>query len=342
VPSFVAQADDALVKGGIPPEMIARMRRMPKEPLAEERYNHSVLLEAEGLTAEQERMLLSIVAATDAAQMALYSQRKLNEKTLKNAEKIVRQQVLSGLDRQRRDIERRFWHAAHCVLTPDQMRQARELFSPRYRYPPQLEEKIQMLPGMTPARANRVRALFAELESESTADTALVQRTRAQMRDKKLDRKARDGYAKEQQAANARLAALRGQFRERLIETLTEEQLDALRAMPPILSANDLRQPPQRVFNGIGTRRDQLAKLAPFQKEMQGIQRAIQRDSRSAMSKMAMGEFGPESPQQMTMMMTRRNSEGALLEARRAMLHRILLQVYEPRQVAQWIVGPVQ
>ena len=342
IPALVAQADQALTKGGIAPETIARMRRMPKDPLAEERYNHSVLLEADGLTADQERMLRTIVAAADAAQGALYSQRKRNEKALKNAEKLVRQQVLSGLDRQRSDIEKRFWHAAHCVLTPDQMRQARELFSPRYRYPPQLEEKIQMLPGMTPARANRVRALFAELESESTADTALVQRTRVQMRDTKLDRKVREGYAKEQQAANARLGKLREEFRLRLIETLTEEQLDALKSMPPILSANDLRQPPQRVFKGIGTRRDQLARLAPFQKEMQVAQRKIQNDSRSAMAGMAMGEFGPESPQQMTMMMTRRGSEGALFQARREMLHRILLQIYEPQQVAQWIVGPLQ
>ena len=92
----------------------------------------------------------------------------------------------------------------------------------------------------------------------------------------------------------------------------------------------------------IGTRRDQLARLAPFQKEMQAAQKKIQSDSRSAMAGMAMGEFGPESPQQMTMMMTRRGSEGALFETRHEMLHRILLQIYEPRQVAQWIVGPVQ
>ena len=340
IPDLRRLAEERPERAGVAPEAVERMRRFPTGALAEERYNHGLLLEAPGLTRNQEAIARHAIAAADAAQITSLTQQRRVGGVLGKADKVVRQQVNSGFGRQRREVEKRFWQFAYFLLTPAQMRHVRTLLSPRYAYQGDLENKIQILPGLAPSQASRVRALFAELESESAADSAAVRQLRARLRDKSLKGDKRGKMQASINESNSRLAGLRGEFVTRVRAVLTKDQLAALRAFPPQLSAADLRQPSQRVFSGLPTRPGQSAEMEKRRRAVSAEVRTLQRESAAGMRSMSMGEFGPESPQQMTMMMMRRNFEGEVIARRHALVHGALLDVLEPDQIAIWIAAP--
>ena len=114
-------------EAGLGEEQIERLERMPRGVLREERYNHGVLLEVEGLSDDQRALLEILVTSADAAEAAITAQKEHLVRGLGKEDKALRRQLASTCDQQCREIERRFWRAAYYALTPDQMRASHNL-----------------------------------------------------------------------------------------------------------------------------------------------------------------------------------------------------------------------
>jgi hypothetical protein len=325
---------------GLDDRGIARIRRMPRGALREERYNHSVVLEAPGLTDAQRTLLERCVASIEAAQRALGAQHKFLSGSMKEADKTLRRQVNGAFYNAKQQMEKRFWQVMYYALTPGQMVATRKLFSPRYRYIPQLEQQMYLLPGMTPSQANRVRALFREHESEVVADQAAQKRLNQRLRDKKLAKSAREALQAEVRACNARLGKLNADFRDALIEALSEDQLAALRSVPPMMNVGDRYQGIRRALQAMKLDPEQTRKVTVIRRQVEKRTREIRQESNSAMGTMMGAELGPESPQQMTMQMMQRQGSSRSMDLVRANGHTVITEILRPRQVTDWIVAP--
>jgi hypothetical protein len=313
---------------------------MPTGPARYERYNHGVVLEAPDLTDQQREVLWHLVAATDAAQLALVANREqLKRGVDKKEHDLVLRQIESRTNRQFYETEKRFWRVAYYALTPDQMRAVRQLLAPRSQGIPQLREQMLTLPGLTPSQASRVTAAFTERDSERSADTAVVHRVRELLRDKSLDKPARDALAKERGDAYRRLGAIDNAFRDRLREILTQEQRDALNAAPPMLSLGERNRPPNELLRGLQTTGEQRQRVAALDREAGKFRQEVQQAQREAGGAMMGADLGPESPQQMTMAVMYRGAQEKMQAKFREIGSEIVLEILTPSQLAAYVVG---
>ena len=332
---------DGFKKAGLDAKQIQRMRTIPTGALREERYNHGVVLEVPDLTPKQRNLLTRLVAGVDAAQRALHVQHRHLQGTLKEADPLIMRQFNNAFYSGKSQMERRFWRIAYYILTADQMVAARKLFSPRYRYIPQLEQQMYMLPGMTPSQATRVRARFREHESEVAADQAALRRLYVRLRDKKLKKPERDELNKQVQACRRRMGVLNKDFRDALQALLAEPQLHALRARAPLLNVGEYNQGLRRAIGEMKPDRAQSLAIAAVRRDIQKQQREARNRMRNAMGAMRGADLGPDSPQQMTMQMMQRNAGAESHRFVRAGGHRVVLEVLRPGQVTDWVVAPV-
>jgi hypothetical protein len=340
LPAIYAGLERRVREAGLGEEQLARLRRMPRGALREERYNHGVLLEVEGLTAAQRALLESLVTAADAAQGAITAQKQHLVRGLDEADKTLRRHLTSTCDQQCREIERRFWRIAYYALTPAQMREARGLFSPRYSSVPDQRRQLYVLPGLAPSQANRIRALFAELDSEIAADNAAVNQVRAQLRDRSLSGEQRAELRRRSAEAGRRATEIRRRTQAAIWEILTPEQRDAYRALPPRLDVGDRMRAPWEVANAMRLRPEQAARVRALQSEVKRARRKAQQVHKEDVTDLREAELGPESPQMMMMEMARQDVQSRLAEERRRVGHRLFVEVLDPEQVTDWIVAP--
>jgi len=330
-----AEMEKALA--ALEPADAARLRAMPRGELREERYNHGVLLEVEDLTAAQRDLLERAVAATDAAMRALLVQRRRIAPSLDDE---MRPRMVASLDRQRYETEQRFWQVVYFVLEPAQARWARERLSPRYRPVREPEQQLYVLKGITPSQATRVRAIFAEFESERAADDAATLALRARLQDRSLAAAERQALQCEAAEASARVQRLADGLRGSIYAILTPEQVLEFEASPLVLGMGQRGQPASRVLGTLPLSPEQASRRAGMQKEFEREQAAIQKGMSGEYNSMMKEAFGPESPQQMTMETMRREVYGRVLERMREFGGRFVLEVLDAEQVARWIVDP--
>jgi hypothetical protein len=333
--------DHRLTELGVTADGIARLKRMPRGALREERYNHGVLLEAPGLADAQRVALVRIVAVADGAQAALEEQRVLLERSFPDAsERLVKDRVTGVCRQQIHAIERRFWRMAYYVLTPDQMRAARDLFSPRYRALPELEQQMYLLPDLEPAQGNRLRALFREVESETAADPAVVQRLQALLRAGSVPNEERQETQRQIGEAYARLTEIRETMRPRIEAILDAAQWDALRALPPVINIGERARGPWEIAREVRLEPEQRTAIEAAVKELQQRAAAIERERREASKDAAATEVGSESPQAMTMQMTATEARGRTIDAYRDLGQHIFVDILAPAQAAAWVAAP--
>ncbi|MEE8105727.1 MAG: hypothetical protein V3T86_09360 [Planctomycetota bacterium] len=332
-------AEEALIAAGLAADDLARLKRMPRGDLREERWAHRLVLEASNLSQRQREILIAVVASTDAVQRVLLSQERGTRSVLRDADVTLRKQIQGNLNRGRNEVENRFWRVVYYTLTPDQMREVREHFSTRYAYYNNVQGHIYQLPGLTASQGARVRALFTEQQAESTADRAARERIRRQMKDKSLDKKTRQELQKEQQACQGRLYKINAALIDRLKNTLTEEQLAALRARPARLGPQDLNRHPQDMIKDMNLRPGQRTGLEALGRELQKRSRAIRTEMNKKVQAMG-ADYGPESPQAMTMQMMRNNAQGEVIEEQRELAHRAVMEILDTTQITEWVATP--
>jgi len=328
-----------LKKAGLTDAQVERLRNMPRGPLRQSRYNHGVVLEAPGLDDAQRRTLVRLVAAADAAQLSLASQKQGMARALKDADELVRSQALGRFDQHVREIDRRFWRVAYYALSADQMRAVRELLAPRSQHIPQLREQMFALPGLTASQGSRIAAAFAEHEAERAADQALARRLQAERGGKEVTAERRKEIQRELGAAYRRLHGLNEAFRARLLDILTDEQRDALRSAPPVLNQGERSRPPFELTRGMAFRKERAVALRELRRKTNAKRKAIQKELRGEFKDSGLegAMMGSDSPQSMTMNVMRRGAQGRVWELYREAGRELVTRVMTPRQVTAWV-----
>jgi len=334
-----AALEERLRKAGLDDAQLARLKRMPRGALREERYNHGVLLEVEDLGDAQRDLLEHLVAATDAAQAAVVEQKAQLLRGLDGEDRLLRRRVASTCDQQCRAMEKRFWRVAYYVLRPSQMRAARKLFSPQYARVPQDRQQFYALPGMRPSQANRLRALFAEFDSECAADQATMRRNYARLRAKGVTKEERTRLYRENAAANRRVQDLIRRTRTAVFAHLEPEQAGAYRALPPLLNIGERGRAPWELAKGARLATDRRRRLVALQKETSRLVRGERHEHKDVSEDMAKAGLGAESPQMMAMETMRQRVRGRITDRFREAGQRLVLDVLEPEQLVDWIVG---
>jgi len=324
---LLAEKSGGLGGTGLDAAQIRRLVSMPRGPLRQERYAHMVVLEVAP-------NLDRFVAATDAAQSVVAAQ---HERLMKGLEdKTMRARVESTCDEQQRQIERRFWHVVWHLMTPEQMRAARELFPPRYQQYPDLPQQLQTLPGLTASQSVRIKSLFAETESENAADQAEVRRIAVELRAPGLKQEDRNALNRANGEAYGRMGARNNALTESIRGVLTKEQVDALHARPPYLGPGELQQPPWGLFGDMRLSPEQTEKLKRIDRES-GKERAGIKPPDMGMM---MAEIGAESPQMMAVEAARQEVRGQIFDLFRETGRAVFTEVLTPTQVCDWIVAP--
>lgn len=333
------QLEQRVREAGLDDAQVARLERMPRGALREERYNHGVLREVDGLSQDQRALLECLVTATDAAQAAIAAQKEHLVRGLED--RTLRRHIAATSDRQSREIEQRFWRAAYYALTPEQMRGARERFSPRYAEVPDHRRQLLLLPGLTPSQANRIRALFAELDSEVAADQAAMRRIRVHLRgDRQLSREERAELSRRNAEAARRAGELTERTRSAVHAVLIPEQRAAFLALPPRLGIGERARAPWELTRAMRLRPEQAARVRALQGEVGRAGRTARRERAAEVADLREAGLGPESPQMMTMEAMQQDTRSRIAEHHRDAGHRLLVEVLDPGQVAAWIVAP--
>ncbi len=339
VAEFFRAMEQDLKNAGLDDAGLERLKRMPRGALREERYNHRVLLEASNLSQRQEALLERLVAATDGAQRVLLSQERRARNNVKEIDKTIANQILGDFGRQRYEIERRFWTAAYYAMKPEQMAEVRKLFSPRYAYYNNVQGHLYLLPGITPSQAMRIKASFTECESEVAADRAQINQIRAQLRDKGLPQKDRGALYKRQGECQKRIQECNTALRDHLRATITEEQRAVLHSVAPRLNPGDLGKHPGQLVRGMSVRPEQDERLKKLGRDIQREAGKIRRLAGKKVGAMS-GDFGPESPQAMTMQTMQQNAQSEVIAAYRTAAHDAIVEVLDPEQVSGWVIAP--
>jgi len=332
--------DEKMLGAGLHPQQLDRLKRMPQGDLREERYNHGVVLEAPELAGAQRAVLGPLVASVDAAQLALLTQRQHLGRTLKDADKTLKQQFQAGFRTQHQNIEKRFWKTVYYVLMPGQMVAVRKLLSPRYGNVSDPQQQISYLPGLTASQATRVRALFVEHQSELTADQAEVRLIRVRIRDKSMPREKRQAMQKRNGAAYERMQDLNLGLRAAIREVLTPAQLAELRSITPQLAPFERSRHPNTLLKEMGLRPAQQQAIARMNREIERARKATRQKLNEDSKEMMAGGFGPESPQMMTMENLRRGAQAENIVRLRGLGHKALVEVVTPKQVVRWVIAP--
>jgi hypothetical protein len=329
-----------MIEAGLDEGGLERLRAMPRGVLREERYNHGVVLEAPDLSEGQRAILTRCISTLDGAQLALHFQREQLSKRFKEVDEVLQRQVAANFRQQHQQMEKRFWHVVNYALTPAQMHAVRKLLSPRYSYVPQPEQQLYLLSDITPSQATRIRALFVEHGSETTADTAEVNRIRTQLRRKDLSKGERAQLRQRQNEAGQRLKETRLRLRESLRAVLTEKQIEEFRSLPPMLDVNDRRQGLRKALKEMRLTPEQQRLIAAIRKQAEQENRKVQGELKKEMGGMQEAGLGPESPQMMTMQMMQRGAQAKMMARVRELGGNVVVGILEPGQVSAWIVAP--
>ena len=335
----LAELRDELLAHGLTDGMLIQMARAPQGAGRVERYSHQLVLLLDGLTPAQRTIFERVVPEVDGAYLSAEALKDRTELALKQSglEERQVQGVLYGFRRQTNIVESRFWRLVDYVLEDDQKAALWEMLPTRIRRHATPQDHVFALPGLAPTQGARVQALITEIEAESAPDQALVSRVRKQLREKGLSREDRAALAQEQREANQRLQVLRRFAYDVTKEVLTEEQIHAMKAIPPRVSSNDRRKDGRRVLAGMEFTAAQQEQMEQLRKE--GRQAAKAYRARMQELRKETGEVGPDSPQMMMMEMMSASARGEALAMQRALLGRVFREVLTPDQVSGWVQG---
>ncbi len=310
---------EALIENGIDPRVAERIERLPPGPLLVERYAADLPLAAPDLTPKQRELLEHIHPAVLAAQWALVVQRDRLLPGLEDGP--TKRQVTESFDQQIRAIEHRYWRVVGIVLTQEQRVAIHPLLPQPYVRPPDLPGHVYQAPGLTLAQAGRIRALIAEFESESAADTAEIRRLKE---------------GPERDAAIDRVGDLLKRIVEQANAILTPEQLRYIDALPPLVGPGE--RGGEFVLE-MGLTPEQQERAKPLVEE---TKRKVEEARRRAEEKAreTQGEVSQESPQAMTMQMMQQGAAGDAARVVEEAARKGLLEIVDKRQVLGWIISP--
>jgi hypothetical protein len=310
---------EALVEAGIDPRVAERIERLPPGPLLVERYASDLPLSAPDLTPKQKELLQHLHPAVLAAQWALVVQRERLLPGLKDEP--TRRQVAESFDRQVREIEKRYWRVVGTVLTEEQRVAIHPLLPQPYQRPPELPGHVYQAPGLTLAQAGKIRALIAEFESESAADSAEIRRLQP---------------GPERDAAIDRVGELLKRIVAQANEILTPEQLRYIDALPPLIGPGESGG---EFVLEMGLTPEQKALAQPLVEETTRKVEEARREAEEKVREMA-GEVSGESPQAMTMQMMRQGAAGDVHRIVEEAARKGLLEIVDKKQVLGWILSP--
>ncbi len=335
----LAELRAELLPHGLADGILVQMARAPKGQGRVERYSHQLVLLLAGLDASQRAIFERVIPEVDGAYLSAKALHDRTQLALEQSglEKRKVQGILYGFRRQTSVVETRFWRLVDYVLEDDQKAALWEMLPTRMRRHATPQDHVFALPGVVPSQGARVKALITELEAEGAPDRALVNRTRAAMRDKGLPKEERAALAREQREANARLQALKRYAHEATHEILTDAQIHAMKAIPPRVSMNDRRRDGRRVLEGMTFTAAQQDRMEVLRGEGRKAARAY-RDRMQDIRKES-GDVGPDSPQMMMMEMMSASARGEALAVQRLLLGRVFREVLTPGQVSGWAMG---
>ncbi len=329
-----------LKEAGLTDADLERARKMPRGPLRVERCTHALMLEAPDLTPTQKNLLQRLCIGVDASQAALRATRERLSKQLTGEENARQRQLLTrGLQRQHQLIENRLWRAVGYILSQDQMRALRAQMPIRYQQHRNLRGHLYMIPGLTPSQGVRINAWYTEVESESAADRAAVQRANKQLGDRSITQEQRAQLQRERALAQKRLQTKNIEFRDALRTTLNEEQLNHIRSVPPLLSPQDVQEGPGPLLRQNNLTEMQKQRLRHLQKQVDRQNREIRKRTQREIQSLNK-EVGADSPQGAMMQMMQAGARAEVYAIRDEMAHHAVLEVLTPEQVVGWVVTP--
>ena len=329
-----------LKEAGLTDADLARARKMPRGALRLERCTHALMLETPDLTPTQKDLLQTLCVGVDASQAALRATRERLGKQLAGEENAQQRELLTrGLRRQHQLIENRLWRSVGYILTADQMRGLRALMPIRYQQHRDLRGHLYMVPGLSPSQGLRINSWYTEVESESAADRAAVQRANKQLGDRSIAQEQRAQLQQERARAQKRLQTKNIEFRDALRTTLNEEQLNHIRSVPPLLSPQDIREGPGPLLRQGDLSEMQKERLRHLQKQVERRNREIRKKAQREIQSLSK-EVGADSPQGAMMEMMQAGARAEAYAIRDEMAHHAVLEVLTPEQILRWVVTP--
>ena len=329
-----------LLEAGADRKALMRLKGTPGGPLRAERCAHAVVLDVvEGKT-RRGALMVRLVRALDAAQLAVHHQREIVETRLTQAgvQEAQRESILSSFEERVWLMERRFWRIVDYVLPAEQKRAIRRaLPRPLNTWEDPLDHGLH-LPGLTLGQAGRLRALEKEIESAIAPDEAQERALSRKLEDESLPEDVRRDLENQLHRANLRMARMHHQAFERGRELLTEAQMDAFLAIPPRVSVEDRIQRPEDLFGGLALKGDAVRRLAGIMRRYDALEQRFEREERALEAEREAA--GPDSPQMQRMEMMEAGVTARVIESVRGLVAEVLLDVLAPGQVVSWMLAP--
>ena len=330
---------DLLADEGFDASLVRAMNACPPGDDRIGRYARGLVLHVPQLENDQRALFEVIIQRMHGARQALLAQKARLSLAAKQSElaRDVRNPLVATFDRHWRETERRFWMLVDYVLDEDQRAALGRALPSRYQEKANPVEHLFALPELRPEQFARVQAILTETEAEASADKAAQLRVRQALKEKGLSKEDRKALQQELAAAGKRLGELHLDTAKQTKAVLTDAQIRSWEAIPPRVSANDRRERPERVLQGMPLDAEQRADMQRRRKQVAQTVRQVQAKRRD-IARMG-ADYGPDSPQQMMMqtMMAGVQAEGARLS--RAFLGDLFLDVLRPDQVSAWVLG---
>ena len=89
----------------------------------------------------------------------------------------------------------------------------------------------------------------------------------------------------------------------------------------------------------MGLRDGQRKDLEALGRELQKRSQAIRSEMNKKVAAMS-ADYGPESPQAMTMQMMRNNAQSEVIEQQRELANRAVLEILDTAQLTEWVATP--
>ena len=318
---------------------LALLKDVPRGPKRVMRYAHRTVLSVEDLSPAQRSLLTRVVTQVEGAVLALQAQKKRQQLAFKQAktEEKLSREILRTFDRQSYDMDKRFWRLVDYVLTDEQRSVVYGRLPGAYRQRSQIVEHLYRTPNLTPKQSSKLTALLTEMEAEASPDRAAQKRLGSKLRTKTLSKTDRQALKQEQRETNRRLTEL---VRFGYVETkkiFTDAQWTYYRSIPPKINVGERGQRLDRVLTGYSP----SPKIA---KQLRGLKKSVQARRKAAYQRVneirkMSADYGPDSPQMMSMMTMMAGATGTADAASREAIGRAFLEVLPPEDTTRWVLS---
>jgi hypothetical protein len=328
-----------LLTHGVDGALIAYMNHAPDGPGRIERYAYGLVLLLPDLGAKTRALFERIVPQVEGAYHAITAQKErtllvLKQSKLDPAEALA---VSQTFDRQLRVIDQRFWILVDVTLSRQQRVWIWQHLPGGLKRKSQPVEHLYQLGGLAATQAARLKAVLTEVEHESSPDQAALTRVGGLLRDTKLSGEERRRLTSERNAAYERLGALQRYARDTTRSILTEEQWHEYLSIPPRLSTNERSGNYNRVLQGFKPSAAQSGAMRALQHAM----REQRRESHKRMAELQRqgADYGPDSPQTMSMGMEMMGARAQGAAAGRDYLGAVFSEVLTHDELTRWVLG---